>query len=191
MIPQKRRILEKIKISEISGVDRPAMPHAVVAIMKRVRDQIPAPPIAAPIEKQEPPPMTFEQTVSAIQRRDNCSGTEALSKARKEHPDAFETFRGIRPKKSTKKTDDDEDDFDELVEREKARGTPGAIAGQRVLQKYGATPDAARIQKSASATADFMAEVDTVMIAKRLTRTAAMSEVRRNHPDLFAKYQEV
>ena len=34
----KRRILEKLKLEEISGVDRPAIEGATVAIMKRAID---------------------------------------------------------------------------------------------------------------------------------------------------------
>lgn len=34
----KRRVLEKLKLTEISGVDRPCQQHATVAIMKRAAD---------------------------------------------------------------------------------------------------------------------------------------------------------
>ena len=37
---QKRRVLEKLKLTEISGVDRPCQEGARVAIMKRAPDRI-------------------------------------------------------------------------------------------------------------------------------------------------------
>ena len=178
----KRRILEKLKITEISGVDRPAMPHALVTCLKRAQEEPTMNSFAALedrvlilkdradvlitktlADRTEPaaPIPDFEAVVAAIEKRDACGGTEAMSKARREAPDAFQVYRRLVPKKPTKETD--HDDFENLV--------------------------AAGARKSAPA-ADFMAEVDATMIAKRLTRTAAMSEVRRREPELFVAYQK-
>jgi hypothetical protein len=82
-------------------------------------------------------------------------------------------------------------DFDALVAAEIAKGCPAAVAGQRVMLRYGTRPDANAVRKSADATVDFMAEVDAVMIAKRgCSRTEAMTEARKRNPELFAKFQE-
>jgi hypothetical protein len=81
-------------------------------------------------------------------------------------------------------------DFDALVEAEVLKGCPRSVAGQRVLQIYGAAvPSSAQIRKSESVVADFAQQVDRVVIEKRCSRTAAMSEVRRRDPAAFAKYQ--
>jgi hypothetical protein len=37
---------------------------------------------------------------------------------------------------------------------------------------------------------DFMVEVDRTMIEKRLSRNAAMSNVRKRAPDLFEQFQQ-
>ena len=174
MMPiKRRRILQQIKISEISGVDKPCNEHAVVTIMKRAQeptmtsfaaleDRIlilkdradtltktvedraqPTPEPAAPIPD-------FDQVVAAIQTRDRCGGTTAMSKARREAPTAFATYIG----------------------------------------NTALSPNANAMGK-ASATADFMREVDAVMIQKRCSRTQAMSEARRQNPKLFNAFQEV
>ena len=59
------------------------------------------------------------------------------------------------------------------------------------MLNYGTRPDASRVSKSASATADFMAEVDATMMAKRCSRTEALTEARKRNLELFAKFQEV
>ena len=182
MIPiKRRRILTKIKINEISGVDTPAQEGAIVTIMKRREQELPMSLNALEdrvlvlkdradvltktlADRPEPaaPTPDFDEVVAAIEKRDQCSGTLAFTKARKEHPDAFATYNRLQPKKPAKQTDDE--DFEDLV--------------------------AAAARKSAPA-ADFMREVDNVMIAKNLSRTQAMSEARRQNPELFAKFQEV
>ena len=82
--------------------------------------------------------------------------------------------------------------FDALVEREMCSGRlPRAVAAQRVITKYGAAPNANQIARRENSVADFMAAVNQVMIEKHCSRSAAMSEARRRHPDKFAAYQEV
>ena len=81
-------------------------------------------------------------------------------------------------------------DFNRLVEDEIRKGAPPSVAGQRVVNRYGARPDASRILKSQNAAGDFMTQVDALMIEKRLPRTVAMREAHQRHPDLYAAYQE-
>jgi hypothetical protein len=51
--------------------------------------------------------------------------------------------------------------FECLVAQEIARGCPASVAGARVLNVYGANPDASALRKRASsAVTDFMAAVD-------------------------------
>src|SRR5207237_1356240 len=76
-----------------------------------------------------------------------------------------------------------------LVQAELDSGAPLAVAGQRVLQKYGARAIAPRIEKARTTANDFMTLVNAMMGEKKLSRTAAMQEARKRHPDLFAAYQ--
>ena len=166
MFPTKRRILEKIEIDEISGVDRPCVEHARVAIMKRaqepkmnsfaaledsvliLKDKVDVlnQNLAARVERAPP---DFDAVAATIQRRDGCAGTEAFTKARREAPTAFAAYNGPN----------------------------------------GVRPNANAIGK-ASATADFMREVEA-LVANGSSKTAAMSEVRRREPELFRQFQEV
>ena len=90
----------------------------------------------------------FHTTVSEIRKRDNCSRTEALAKARKENPEAFNAY---------------------LV---------GPVA----------KPDVSPAVAKSSVTT-FMAAVDDAMREKGLSRTDAMSEVRKREPAKFEHYQ--
>lgn len=71
----KRRIVTKLRIDELSSVDRPAQPGALVRIMKRYDDGSAAD--------------RFEAKVQEIQKREGCSGTAAMSRARIENADLF------------------------------------------------------------------------------------------------------
>ena len=112
MIPVKRRrILEKIKIDEISAVDKPAMEDALVTIMKRaeptmnylndledavlvLRDRIDVlNKTLADRPERARPSQDFDEVVAAIRKRDNCSGTAAMSEARKSHPALFAQYQ--------------------------------------------------------------------------------------------------
>ena len=39
------------------------------------------------------PSQDFNEVVAAIRKRDGCSGTAAMSEARKRHPDLFKAFQ--------------------------------------------------------------------------------------------------
>src|SRR5258708_3551041 len=83
------------------------------------------------------------------------------------------------------------DDFYRLVAAEIAKGAPPSVAGQRVINRFGARPNAAAIRKSAGAVVGFMAAVDAVMLEQRCLRNEAMSIVRKRDPALFSQFQEV
>jgi hypothetical protein len=123
---RKRRVLEELKLTEISGVDFPCQEDARVAIMKRKEqeamdiDQMEkvaelegavcdleakVSDLTKRLERASEQPAKkldpfkrvgvtdFQQTVSEIKKRDNCTRTEAFSKARKENPDAFAAYQ--------------------------------------------------------------------------------------------------
>lgn len=207
----KRRVLEKIKISEISAVDRPCQEGATVRIMKRQEPHMHDAgeltgrllDLQAKVEHlskqiaeravfrteddddyyEEQQMEDLNQLADAIRLREGCTGTQALAKARREHPDAFTDYQQGTASNSG---------FEQLVTQEMHRGCYSREAAmQRVLERHGPNPDAAAIKKRESAVVDFMDEVDATMIAKRgISRTDAMREVRRRNPDLYHRYQE-
>lgn len=85
---------------------------------------------------------------------------------------------------------DFETTYQELIKVELLAGAPAAVAGQRVLQKYGAHSNVSRIQKTQGASERFMLQVEAVMDEKKCSRTVAMQEARKRHPDLYSAYQE-
>ena len=164
--------LKNVEVDEISILSRnwrPAVPSARIKLIKK---------------EGAMPASSFDQCVQDIRKRDSCSRTDALIKARKEHPDLWDRYRDHTVLKS--------DNFEQLVAAEMRKGWPTrAIAGQRVIQKFGALSDATRIEKNAGSVVDFMRAVDAEMIEKRISRTAAMVVVRKRHPALYASFQEV
>jgi hypothetical protein len=122
MKPQRRRVLEKLIITDISGVDNPCQDPALVAIMKRTpqsKFEIAKLRFTDACAKANPyhdrrgrfttrrkaqvtiDPFKrlgvsdFEDTANEIAKRDNCSRTEALAKARKENPEGFDAFQTV------------------------------------------------------------------------------------------------
>jgi hypothetical protein len=73
-----QRVITKLKIDEISSVDRPAQPFALARIVKRddggATDQ-------------------FGAKVQEIQKRDGCKAHQAMQQARVEHPDLFQAMQ--------------------------------------------------------------------------------------------------
>jgi hypothetical protein len=158
----KRRRLDKIVLTEISAVDRPANIHARAVIMKRAQPE--------QLDKKESSMTTITDLENQVD--------ELLNKV--EHMN-----------KSIKDASGMGDDFDKLVQAEIAKGTPATVAGQKVLHLYGARPNTSKIQKNEGSVAAFMHEVDKVMIATDCSRNDAMTIVRKRDPSLFSKFQEV
>jgi hypothetical protein len=121
----------------------------------------------------------FDQTVAEIRKRDNCSRTEALAKGRSENQAGFAAY--CAGYSST--------DFTSLVEEEIRKGCSPAVALQRVAAHH---PEFAKAAQTApKSVADFMAAVDAVMAEQELSRTEAMTAVRKAAPELYANFQEV
>jgi hypothetical protein len=74
-----RARFHSLKINELSSVDRPAQPGALAVLLKTEKPAVVA---------------KFLDLVEAIQKRDSCARTTALSKARVEHSEAFNEFQG-------------------------------------------------------------------------------------------------
>jgi hypothetical protein len=199
----KRRVLEKLIINEISGVDNPCQENARVAIMKRennmteqTEDQLldgqlldleaklmefnkvlAAVGEAAEEADKAAIEQSFEQKVEEIRKRDNCSRTDALSKARKEAPEDFASYCGDGPTPM---------DFDILVASEIQKGCVPAVAAQRVGLKY---PEAAAAMIAKASKHPFEAVVDTIMARDNCNLATAMKRARREQPVKFHHYQ--
>jgi hypothetical protein len=106
----KRRILHKINLTEISAVDNPAQEHARMVIMKRVD------PNDTRRTRQEEPTMSFDSEVTKIMKRDSVTRSVAMTRARREHPDAWDAYRSGDVAKSAG------NDFEALVKAEMHRG---------------------------------------------------------------------
>jgi hypothetical protein len=190
---RKRRVLEKLKLTEIRGVDRPCQEGARVAIMKRkepnmndtenllegalidLEAQVVDVDVAVRADAKPIHINEFENTVAEIRKRDNCSRTDALVKARTENPEGFAAYNADNAPK----------DFEALVEAEMAKGVSDSVARQRAGLKY---PDAtaAVIEKAKH---PFEQVVDTIQAQDGCSRAEAMARARKKEPVKFAHYQ--
>jgi hypothetical protein len=83
------------------------------------------------------------------------------------------------------------DEFQSLVSAEIGRSAmPRDIAAQRILQKYGARPDATSLTKMAKARGDFEEVVTGIQGRDRCSRMVAMRKARQEAPAEFQRYQE-
>jgi rubrerythrin len=144
-----------------------------------------------PAKEVKPPQPDFQATVSEIRKRDNCSRTEALTRARIEHPDRLHAFR-----EGNANTE-----FEALA-KDTRSNTPGHGIASRCSNCAHLVPMNGTAEKcencgtpitygKAADVVDFMAAVDATMIQKKLNRCAAMEDVRKTNPQLFEKYQEI
>jgi hypothetical protein len=76
----ERRRYTSLKIKELSSVDDPAQKGAMAMVMKRHQG------VGLAGEQ-------FAAKVAEIQKRDACKASEALERARLEHPDLFDAFQ--------------------------------------------------------------------------------------------------
>jgi hypothetical protein len=200
----KRRILEKLKMTEISAVDRPCQEDARVAILKRADEPNERKEInvdttelvgavidleakmahlaktLAEAKAKDPEAKTspdFEATVAEIRKRDACTHTEALTKARTENPKGFAAYQAGGTNA----------DFDALVEAEIAKGVSDSVARQRVGLKY---PNAAAAVIAKAGKHPFEQVVDAIMQQEKCSRAVAMQRARKKEPLKFHSYQE-
>jgi hypothetical protein len=184
---KRKRVLEKLIITEISGVDRPCQEGAFAAIMKRE-------PIleraASSIEKSQHhfaaaiakynehhDAMGRFASVAELQKRDNCTAQAAMTKARFENQVGFANYQSNATN----------DDFDALLEKEIAKGSPPSVAAQRVGLKY---PNAAAAVIAKREKHPFEKVVDAIMQQDGCSRSEAMSRARKKEPVKYHYYQE-
>jgi hypothetical protein len=124
----------------------------------------------------------FDALVREIAARDKIPLAQASVRARAEHPEAYAALNRTDTTKS----------YRGLVEAEIAKGFSDTVARQKVAYAF---PQAAResiatIAKSARVS-EFMNAVNEIKKARGCSRTAALSTARREHPDLFARFENV
>jgi len=166
---QKRRILA-FKLDEISAVDRPAQEHALATILKRDNRDAEQELInfekhnSARQENNMNQPTSFQQAVWALER-EGYSGTEALHLAASRHPTLLKQYNA------------------EGIEKA-ARSMPTAAMPAHRGGRLPLTPPPERRR----AVDEFHAIVAT-LAAGGLSKTAALREARRRHPEAFQRYQ--
>jgi regulator of RNase E activity RraB len=138
------------------------------------------------------PPMThkFESKIAFIQHRDGCTRAAAQTKARLENPTLFQNYQQSGLVGNAADSGQQLTTYDKMVRAEIRKGCSPNVAAQRVSYAH---PDLARqtLAKAAASPVEFMAKVDEAMQANGCSRTAAMQQVRKQFPSLFAKFQNV
>lgn len=194
-LPKKRRILHKLDIEEISGVDRPCQEGARVSIMKRdprtledrinvlkediaaiqqdfqqlnLRKEKPVPTITAKDVEDEVKDDVRSQQIARFNEaihKDGRPTTAAMTAARRADPSAYVDFQKAETNTA----------FDALVKAEIAASggyMTREIAALRVSTKYGPNPPADMVEQLRKAAAD---------------GDAAMELLRKRHPSMAAR----
>jgi hypothetical protein len=102
----KRHRLKRIKLDELSLVDRPANPHAQVTLFKRDDARAPASfksfdeavdhlrRVHGVVTKSEPSPVKkFNDLVAEVVTRDGVPRSSAMAKVARENPDEFAAYQ--------------------------------------------------------------------------------------------------
>lgn len=88
---RKPALLRAIKLDELSLVDRPANPHARITLFKRADDK--EHDDMQRRETNEPLAFdSFEAAVAHLRKLHGCTGTQAMQKAARHHPDLLAAY---------------------------------------------------------------------------------------------------
>jgi len=146
---KRKRVLTEFEITEVSAVDKPAQEGAKAEIE-----------IAEGIEFIKNAHAEFSKVATNIAKRDGCLPHVALSKARRENPQAFENYRKAG------------DLCMKLNREERSR---------RQLAEDGRRSRGASFQDNAEALVDAARQR-----GKRMNLTQAMSSIRKRDPEAFS-----
>lgn len=202
----KRRIMEEFTIDEISGVDKPAQTPATVAIIKREHVG------AMTGDEKEKDRVELRTTLAALQLRlaqldqpkpePSDSSRADLTRRRDEIRRRLDEIETEQPTERKEQAMSFEDRVSEIAERDKLKPTD-AMRKARLLHadeflKYQAAPirksDDDLIAKRAlirKLDASITQAIDDLIMqaagaGRPLTRTQALSQLRREQPQLFA-----
>ena len=184
-----RRILKEFRIGEISAATNPAQVGALAAIRKNADPKLlfkAGPPLHDEIEEEIEPTekdhetMSFDKAVATIRARDNCTNQEAMSKARLEHPEAFEAMQS-GPSAAKQVETEQLEAIDKL-----AKVNPSAAATMMDV----AFPGVGKSASLQKAEGDFAQKVAEIQKRDGLKRRAdAMRKARQEYPDLHRAMQ--
>jgi hypothetical protein len=141
-------------------------------------------------------PHKFDRLTEHIMDRDQCSRSEAMSTARREHPDVYRSYQDFHAASPTNEQATRRaigqryvigkraaTTYEDLVAQEMRKGVTMEIAGQRVMQQHGSAAlrnralgkrsDPARITKALDA------RIDEVVNASGCERTEALRWLRK------------
>lgn len=124
----------------------------------------------AKLERKERQMSKFMTHTIAIQKRDGCTRTEAMAKARREHPEDYEEYQANADRPQVR----------EAPPTRKARFEKSTFE-KKVDEIHAANMNAFNIAKGRAGPRD--------PLPRRPSRADAMSKARQLRPDLFALYQ--
>jgi hypothetical protein len=141
-------------------------------------------------------PHKFDRLVEHVQERDSCSKNEAMATARREYPDAYESFQEFVASSPTNEQATRRagrgigksmpDTFEDLVASEMRKGVSWRTAEQRVINTYGSTALNRRMIKSdRSVAAEFSKRATAIMWEDGVNRTEALRRLRKEQPWLY------
>lgn len=173
----KRRIMRDFVISEISAVDSPAQKGALVALLKRddsgeTFTKVSAPAPKSDISKQNitpkgPPPEVVAEFAAGLDK--------VLPVAKDDKPEGFSRL---------------EDAIETLIKRGSSRTAAMAEARRRfpnLFEKYqGRPPSKPPASAMAKAVTAFAELVASIAREDKIGKSAAMSQARKRHPEVFA-----
>src|SRR5688572_2162807 len=104
-------VVRSLKIDKLLPVDRLVGEHVRVAIVKGATQEHPT---KRQREELSMPVNSFEDAIEEVRKRDECSRTEAMTEARRRHPELYRSYQQ-----------------EDLERAQKARADPAADAAIR------------------------------------------------------------
>ncbi len=211
--PQKN-IMRRFRITELSGVDKPAQEAALATLMKRApgyRKIMPLTPeqraaATIPLRHDDDPDankMLKLEGITALTYGEAEYSAKLTTDARRAFLLAdHEARKGMMNEESAIE-DDEMNDFKQAVEKFTASGLPRTAAMRKaraaypaLFAKYQQAPAQADVAKAAQAEADAIrkgaerratldAAITERMMAKKVTRLDALRSLRREQPEMF------
>jgi hypothetical protein len=135
----------------------------------------------------------FDDHVDRIKARDGVPKTEAMRRARVEHPQAFLHAQRLDSGGTFKSAPSGNPlTYEAAVAAEIEKGCSQVVAETRVTERWGSTLPRSTISKGESLITSFMAAVDECMANNPgMERCQAMRKVREYDPEAFEIFSEV
>jgi hypothetical protein len=141
-------------------------------------------------------PHKFDRLVEHVQERDSCSKNNAMATARREYPDAYESYQEFVAGSPTNEQATRRagrgvgkrmpNTFEDLVAAEMRKGVSWRTAEQRVINVHGSTALNRRMVKRVhSVGAEFSKRATAIMWEDGVDRTEALRRLRKEQPWLY------